>query len=457
MKKNTVFILAIIVLSALIVVPTAETVNAADVTTLNIVNWGDYIDTKLLETDFKEFVDFYKARTGKDIKVNYREYDTNEAMLTQVMNSNSIDMLAPSEYAIQKLLEKDLIQKIGTDEETEAFWSNIEPLFKTSIEETFGSVKVGDKEVDMTDYFVPYMWGTLGILYNKDVVTESDLKEGWGLLWNKAGNSKLTGKIYMKDSIRDIYVAAVMYLKENDRLPEGFKDKTVVELINSTDQALIDAAETVLIEQKSQKILYSVDFDKEEVIAGNAYLDLAWSGDAVYAIEEAKKSNINLGYYIPESGSNIWFDGWVITKNAPNPEAAKLFIEFMNRPDIAVRNMIAIGYTSGVSKEVLKASEEAKNVLTENDYDVDEFFNNEVQYFNGTMPMGVMKDFGDRESLLFGMLERVKIASAPKTDGDNSALVTVIIVVAVIVIIGAIVALVVTKKNKAATRRKVSK
>lgn len=452
MKKGTVFVLALLALAAFILVPAAQTVNAATpvVPTLNIVNWADYMDEELVETNFKAFVDFYKERTGKDIKVNYRTYDTNEAMLTQVMNSSSIDMLAPSEYAIQKLLEADKLQKIGTAEENEALWNDIEPLFVETIDETFGDMTVGGEKVNMRDYFVPYMWGTLGILYNTEVVTENDLKEGWGVLWNKAGNQNLVGKIYMKDSVRDIYVAAVMYLKENDRLPEGFKDKTVVELINSTDKALIDAAEDVLTEQKAQKVLYSVDFDKEEVIAGNAYLDLAWSGDAVYAIEEAAKSGRKLGYYVPESGSNIWFDGWVITKNAPNAEAAKLFIEYMNKPEVAVKNMISIGYTSGIKKEILSSSEEVRSILSDNEYDPDEFFADEVRYFNGTMPMGVMKDFGDSESQLFSMLERVK-------SHGNSLLTLILVVLGVVAVVAIVIGVVASSKNKSASRRKISK
>lgn len=446
MKKRNVFVMVLLLLAAFILMPSVKTVNAANEEVLNIINWGDYIDEDMLNDSFKEFVAYYKERTGKTIRVNYREYDTNEIMLTQVMNNASIDMLAPSEYAIQKLLEKGMLQKIGDDKDD--LWSNIEPMFKEHIDETFGDLTINGEKVDMTDYFVPYMWGTVGILYNKDVVTENDLKQGWGLLWNKAGNSELVGKIYMKDSIRDVYVAAVMYLKEEGRLPAGFENLSVVELINSTAQELIDAAEEVLIEQKEQKVQYSVDFDKEELIAGNAYLDLAWSGDAVYAIEEAKANGINLGYYVPESGSNIWFDGWVITKNAQNVPAAKMFIEFMNKPEYAVRNMISIGYPSGVAKAVLQASDEVKDILIENDYDVDEFFADEVRYFNGTMSMGVMKDFGKSEENLINMWERVKVHG-------NNPLTLVFIIVGVIVVIGAIVAVVVVMKNKSQRRRKV--
>ncbi|MEG1710368.1 MAG: extracellular solute-binding protein [Clostridia bacterium] len=427
--------------------------------TLYVLNWGDYIDESLKQ----EFVTYYKERTGKSIRLQYSELDTNEQMLTQVIENDSaagsgtmqLDMLAPSEYAIQKLLEKGLLQKIGTEDELDKFWGNIEPMVKEHVDETFSELTIKGEKIDMTDYLVPYMWGTLGILYNKDVVKPEDLAQGWGLLWNKNNNPELVGKIYMKDSIRDAYVAGVMYLKENNRLPEAYKDYKVEKLINTVTQELLEAVEVVLTEQKTQKILYSVDFDKEEVIAGNAYVDLAWSGDAVYSIEEAKtKHNRNLGYLVPESGSNIWFDGWVIPKKAQNPAAAKIFIEFLNLPLSAMKNMWEIGYTTGVKRDLMRADEKVVSFIKELELEPDDIFLDPVQYFDGNCEMGVMKDFGDNEAKVVSMWERTKVNGITPITKDNTW-VFILIAIGGVAVIGAIIAFIMIKK-KGGKRRKIS-
>lgn len=440
MKK---LIIGLLVATAFVCFVSISTLPAfAESEKLYIMNWYDYIDENLLD----EFEVYYKEQTGKDLEVEYNKQDTNEIMITQASVANAnIDLICPSEYAIQKLLTMDLIQPIG--DEKEELWENVQPLFTTEINRTFSNLEINGTKVDLTDYFVPYMMGTLGILYNADIVTEADLNEGWGLLWNSANNPNLNKKIYMKDSIRDAYVAAVMRLKELERLPEGYEALTVQQLINNSDVALIDAAEKILKEQKSAVMGYSVDFDKDEMKAGRAYVDLAWSGDAVYIIEEAAENNVNLAYFVPEIGSNIWFDGWVLAKNSQNPTAAKMFMAFMNIPKNAIRNMLAIGYTSSVDPSVLQENDACLEILEENEINVEDFFANSVQYYDGSAELGVMKDFGNKESDLVNMWERVK---------NTGSLLVVYIIIGVIVVIVAVVAVVyVTNKNKK-VRRKVN-
>lgn len=418
---------------------------------LYVMNWYEYIDEDLLG----EFEEYYYEKTGKTISVVYITQDTNEIMITQTINADSaasggkmnLDLVCPSEYAIQKLLTLDLIQPLG--EKKEELWNGIQPLFTTEIQKTFSDLEINGQRVDLTDYFVPYMMGTLGIMYNTDKVTEKDLEEGWGLLWNSGNNPELKGKIYMKDSIRDAYVAAVMRLKETGELPVGYENMTAQQLINNSDDQLIAAVEEVLKAQKEQVMGYSVDFDKDEMKAGRAYVDLAWSGDAAYTIEEAAEEGVNLDYFVPESGSNIWFDGWVVTKKAQNPEAAIMFVEYLNQPVNAVRNMMAIGYSSAVEPEILRADEEAMEVLAENEYDEEEFFSNQVMYYTGTADLGVMKDFGNKESSLVNMWERVKAQ-----DNDPTVLIFIIVIVVVAVLVA--VALIIVFKNKKSTRRKVN-
>ena len=371
--------------------------------TLVIYNWGDYIDEDIEE----EFEEYYESVTGKKLDIVYSTFETNEIMLTTVEKGEEvIDLVCPSEYAIQKLMEGGYLQKL--DYSKISTYQNVESDIYDKVNEVFTHINVPGVGEDerMADYFVPYMWGTLGILYNADVVTEADLAEGYGLLWNSALNPELEEKILMKDSIRDSYVAAVMRLKELDRLPAGYETLSVQELINTVDDTLLQAVEQVLLEQSDALKGYEVDFGKAQMTSNRAYVDLAWSGDALWAMEDGE----NLDYFVPEIGGNIWFDGWVMLKGAQNVKAAYMFIDYVCRPDIAMRNAMAIGYTSAIDKDVFMASEEALAILEENEYDAEEFFGDERRYpdIKSNANLGVMKDFGERNASTIEMWERVK-------------------------------------------------
>ena len=409
---------------------------------ITVYNWEDYIYSKTeLQNDFNEY---YKAKTGKTVKVNYSTFDTNETMLTNIINGDAVvDVIAPSEYAIEKLLQHDLLEKI--DKTKVSTISNVNSAIYEAVKNVFGTFTTdGGETVDITDYFVPYMWGTLGILYNADVVTEADLAKGWGLLWNENGNEALNGKIFMKDSIRDSYCAAVMYLKEYNLLPDAHKNKSVQELINTNDDTMLAAVE-LLVRQKDVLKGYEVDFGKQEMISEKGLVDLAWSGDALYAIEEAEASSSApaLDYFVPEVGGNVWFDGWVIPKNAKNKEAANYFIAFLNEPEIAMSNMLEIGYTSAVDKSVFESSEAALALLEEAEYDAAEFFADERRYPEITESLGVMKDFGARNDVVVAMWERVVSSNT-----DLTTLWIIIGVVAVLVIAGIAIFLVRRNKNR---------
>lgn len=371
--------------------------------TLVIYNWGDYIDEDIEE----EFEEYYESVTGKKLDIVYSTFETNEIMLTTVEKGEEvIDLVCPSEYAIQKLMEGGYLQKL--DYSKISTYQNVESDIYDKVNEVFTHINVPGVGEDerMADYFVPYMWGTLGILYNADVVTEADLAEGYGLLWNSALNPELEEKILMKDSIRDSYVAAVMRLKELDRLPAGYETLSVQELINTVDDTLLQAVEQILLEQSDALKGYEVDFGKAQMTSNRAYVDLAWSGDALWAMEDGE----NLDYFVPEIGGNIWFDGWVMLKDAQNVKAAYMFIDYVCRPDIAMRNAMAIGYTSAIDKDVFMASEEALAILEENEYDAEEFFGDERRYpdIKSNANLGVMKDFGERNASTIEMWERVK-------------------------------------------------
>ena len=371
--------------------------------TLVIYNWGDYIDEDIEE----EFEEYYESVTGKKLDIVYSTFETNEIMLTTVEKGEEIiDLVCPSEYAIQKLMEGGHLQKI--DSSKISTFANVDSAIYDKVAEVFTGINVpgiGASE-SMVDYFVPYMWGTLGILYNADVVTEEDLATGYGVLWNAGNNPELEGKILMKDSIRDSYVAAVMRLKELGRLPSGYENIPVQTLINTVDDTLMQAVEQILIEQSDALKGYEVDFGKAQMTSNRAYVDLAWSGDALWAMEDGE----NLDYFVPEIGGNIWFDGWALLKNAQNVKAAYMFIDYLCRPEIAIRNAMAIGYTSALDKTAMMTSEDVLAIVEENEYDVEEYFNDELRYpdIASATTLGVMKDFGERNSATIEMWERVK-------------------------------------------------
>lgn len=353
--------------------------------TLVIYNWEDYIDVALLD----EFEAYYRKVTGRNLSITYSTFDTNETMLTQVMRGETaVDVVCPSEYAIERLMRADLLadQKELVAEYSEQYpdaFSNLKNVNQTvlsKIGEIFGEMEIGGEVRDMRDYMVPYMWGTLGLLYNTRVISENELEEyGWGMLWNESNNPELENMILMKDSVRDSYAAVVFYMEDRGLLPDGvsetygkpFKELTANELINCTDKALLDAAEKLLTEQRERISGYEVDFGKDDMINEIVYLDLAWSGDALWAIEESEyyedTDTYQLGYYVPEK-SNIWYDGWAILESSDSKLAAMMFIDYMCRPDSGARNIGYIGYTSAVDQETMKYDYDAAQALIDVEY-----------------------------------------------------------------------------------------
>lgn len=393
MKRNKKFALvALLLLAVCVVTPllsacneTGGTLTGGGADTLVIYNWEDYIDTGLLD----EFAAYYREVTGRSLSITYSTFDTNETMLTQVMRGETaVDVVCPSEYAIERLMRADLLadQKELVAEYSEQYpdaFSNLKNVNQTvlsKIGEIFGEMEIGGEVRDMRDYMVPYMWGTLGLLYNTRVISEDELeKYGWGMLWNESNNPELENMILMKDSVRDSYAAVVFYMEDRGLLPDGvsetygkpFKELTANELINCTDKALLDAAEKLLTEQRERISGYEVDFGKDDMINEIVYLDLAWSGDALWAIEESEyyedTDTYQLGYYVPEK-SNIWYDGWAILESSDSKLAAMMFIDYMCSPEAGARNIGYIGYTSAVDQETMKYDYDAAQALLDVEY-----------------------------------------------------------------------------------------
>ena len=285
----------VLVLVALMVLPAAALADEV----VNVFNWYDYID----ESVFEQFTE----ETG--IKVNAMYFTTNEEMMVQVeANPGAFDVCFPSEYIVERMLNKDLLAEINYD--------NV-----PNMQYTLDNLRNPSYDPENA-HSVPYMWGTVGILYNTTKV--DDVVDSWEILWNE----KYQNNVFMLDSIRDSMGVTLKYL--------GYS-------MNTRDIVALEAAKEKLIEQKRLGTVkaYQVDETKDKMVAGEAALAVMWSGDAQYSID----LNDDLAYVIPKEGSMLWIDSWVIPKNARHKENAEAFINYMCRPEIAKMNFDYITYS----------------------------------------------------------------------------------------------------------------
>jgi spermidine/putrescine transport system substrate-binding protein len=285
-----------------------------------------------------------------------------------------------------------------------------------------------DSSICVADYTVGYMWGTTGVLYNTALVNKEEIMSLGGLQ-----NEKFAGKVFMKDAFRDIYSVVVLYAyREEIARGEVSRDELVA---NVTDER-IARVEEFLTNMKNNVAGWEVDFGKEEMTKGKAWLNLSWSGDAQWAIDEAAEVGVNLEYFVPKEGSNVWFDGWCIPIYAKNTKAASYFINYMCMPQNAILNMEEIGYVSVVaSPEILEWANDEEVKETSN---LTYFFGegaeavhaNHVFYPDQSVieRCALMHDCGDKTEDMLAMWSRVK--------GDNLSaglVVFILIVMAVIV------------------------
>ena len=370
---------------------------------LKVYNWADYIDEEVLA----EFPVWYKEQTGEDIRIIYQVFDINEIMLTKIeRGQEDFDLVCPSEYIIERMLKKDLLLPINRNfGKTPDYIPNISPYIQKELE------KISQPGRHTNDYVVPYMWGTAGILYNKKFKTLEEVSS-WGCLWDAVNR----GKILMKDSYRDAYGTAIIYAHARQLADSTI---TVEQLMNDNSPEAIALAEQYLKDLKPNIAGWEADFGKEMMTKNKAWLNLTWSGDAVWAIDEAEAVGVDLDYVVPREGSNIWYDGRAIPKYARNVKAASYFINYLCQPDIALRNMDAIGYVSAVATpEIMEAK---IDTTLEQFSDLSYFFGpgadsvqiNPIQYPDRKVVerCAMIRDFGDRTELVLEMWSRVK--------GDN--------------------------------------
>ena len=374
---------------------------------LKVYNWADYIDESLLS----EFEEWYYEQTGEEVEVVYQLFDINEIMLAKIeRGKEDFDVTCPSEYIIERMLKNDLLLPINKDfGSTPNYLDNVAPF----IHNVFDQIDGGGKNAN--DYSVGYMWGTTGFLYNKRYVSDEEVST-WSALWNPKFNKKLL----IKDAFRDVYSPLLIYANQ-ERLKAG--EVTMQDLMHDSSDEAIATVEALLKKAKPYVAGWEADFGKEIMTKETAWLNLSWSGDAQWSIEEAATVGVELDYTVPKEGSIVWFDGWVIPKYAKNVKAASYFINFMCKPENAIRNMEEIGYVSVISTpEVMDyMTESAAEAGLEETQDLTYFFGEEADsvVINPVMypdrevieRCAMMHDSGARTEALLAMWSRVK--------GDN--------------------------------------
>ena len=272
--------------------------------TLRIFNSGEYMDPELIENFEKQY----------DCKVIYETFDSNETMYTKLMSGSEYDIIIPSDYMIERLIKEDQLQPVN--------WNHI--THKDEID----PANMGYAFDPTNKYSVPYFVGTVGILYDKNVVDEEDLKDGWELL----RNPKYAGDIYMYDSERDSFMVALKAL--------GYS-------MNTTDRKEIKEAYDWLIDQKkNMDVVYAGDDVMDNMISGNKAIAVVYSGDATYIMAE----NDDLEFLEPPEGTNEWCDAMVMTKSCRDTELAEQFMDYMLEYDNVCTNTYFVGYTTPVVK-----------------------------------------------------------------------------------------------------------
>ena len=369
---------------------------------LKVYNWGDYIDEELID----EFEVWYEEQTGEPVEIIYQTFDINETMLSKIeLGHEDYDVVCPSDYIIERMLANDLLLPLERDfGETPDYTGNMAPFIYDKLAEVQGNSK------NANDYCVGYMWGTVGLIYNPKYIPEEETKS-----WDVLKNPAYKGKILMKDAFRDVYTSLLIALNK-EALESGEKD--IRTLTFDTSEESVKLVEDYLNSFKDAVCGWEADFGKEQMTKELAWINLSWSGDAQWAIDEAADIGMELKYAIPESGSSVWFDGWVIPKYAQNTKAARYFINFMCKPENALRNMDMTGYVSVVGdRQILEAMSDSTEYAP---IDASYFFGPEADsaYVNPVMypdrkvieRCGMMHDGGTED--LLKMWSRIKGDSA---------------------------------------------
>lgn len=317
MKKRLFAIFCTIALAVSCLTGCGGSGKADSDTTLTVFNYSEYLDPEMLEK--------FTEETG--IQVKYEEATTPEELYTKYKSGGiSYDLLCTSDYMVKRLIDEGEAQKI--DFPSMKYYGNIGTKYW----------KINQAIDEKNMYAMPYFYGTIGILYDKTKVKAPI--DSWEVLFN----GDYAGRIIMQDSMRDSFMVTLKYL--------GYS-------VNTTNPDEIREAAELMIRQKPDVEAYLVDEARDEVVAGNADMAVVYSGEAFLG----NLYNPDLEYVVPKEGSNVWVDSWIVTKNCANTEAAKEFLNFLCREDVATANFEYIYYSTPNDAVVKNMDSELKNNL----------------------------------------------------------------------------------------------
>lgn len=361
-------------------------VTSGEKITLNVYNSADYIAEDEYDDDgnlvsqglISKFEDYCADELGWNVEVAYSTFDTNETMLGELQTGkSSYDLVCPSDYVIQKMIREDMLTPFD-----EGSTPNYDKYVSRFVNEKMSGIEVDGEAGLVSQYARGYMWGTLGILYNDGFagvtsrgITESEMEEDmkdWTSLWD----TKYETLLSIKDSMRDTYAVGIFYTFNDElvSLKEQYEagsitadsyNDSVTEIFNRCDDETLAKVQENLTVLKDKSFGFEVDSGKTDMAKGDVFaINIAWSGDAAYAMDLADENNeanaedesytpTILKYSLPDTGANIWFDGWVMPKTTQNKEVAEAFVDFISMPDNVTQNMEYIGYTSVIAGDTV--------------------------------------------------------------------------------------------------------
>ena len=346
---------------------------------LRLLNVEDYIyeqdpeDEESAKNLVHQFEDYARELGYENVEVSYATTDTPESMFNEVkISPNNFDLICPSDYMIQKLIVNDMLEPMHIDEEHMPNYFQNASSIKDRLDAISAVNSVTKETCYLKDYAVGYMWGTLGILFDpeyggRDAEKTIEDMQDWSVLWNP----DYKGISSIKDSVRDTYAIGLLNalnedFEENGEVIEGFKtlmekhnegvyddqeyNEKFSELFNKCDNVTLGKVKNSLTKLKGNVFGMEVDSGKQDIVTGKIGINFAWSGDAVYSMEQAEaEKDLELYYSIPNTGSNLWMDAWCMPKSSQRSpaqkELAELFLDFLSIPEYTAQNMDYTGYT----------------------------------------------------------------------------------------------------------------
>ena len=336
---------------------------------LRVCNWEEYIDQGDWDDDevidlesgdvfgqnsmVKDFEDWYYETYGKRVKVEYSTFGTNEDLYNMLTIGDVYDLVCPSEYMIMKLMADDMVQPLSDEFfdptiDTNYYIKGVSPYIRNIFETHDINGVTWDRCA------AGYMWGITGFVYNPDVVSKEEAST-----WKLLENADYKRQVTIKDNVRDAYFAAVGALKSDLLTSDEFKNRpdyamALQDEMNDVSRETVDNVQEYLQQVKDNLYSFETDSGKADMITGKVVANYQWSGDAVYTMDQAEEDDYYLNFAAPRESTNIYFDGWVmlkkgISQDPAKQQAAEAFINFVSRPDNAIRDMYYIGYTSVIS------------------------------------------------------------------------------------------------------------